>query len=352
MPNSHTSSHNTVDAKPALPAPVRLAMIGLGPQGQEHLQAAHLASRATFVAAVDPNPNARQLTAQRFPALAPHVFETIDALKDLELDGLVLALPHHAYQHVWANLLALKLPMLKEKPLARNLEEAIAFLGAAQQAQCPLQTAIQRRHHPSYVHCREAIKQGNEQVLEIHAHLHLGFAVSNTPAKTDTWRSSREQSGGGTLLDLGYHMIDLLHAIAGPFEWVASTLQTRHALTPADGIEDRVHLWGRTAQTWVALDSWLHGEPDPSSKSGHKKSEGLHIQTDKNRWFVNRNGVWLNGQTQPVFETATEWSHAMAAQLDEFSTRIRTHRWTATDVWDQLPSMRIIDQAYQQALHF
>lgn len=332
--------------------PVRLAMLGLGPQGQEHLQAAHLATRATFVAAVDPSPSARQRTVERYPALAPYVFEHPANLRGLALDGLVLALPHHAYQHVWAELLAFGLPMLKEKPLARNLEEAIHFLQAAQQARCPLQTAIQRRHHPSYRYCQQAIRQRGEQVLEIHAHLHLGFAPAGAKADNSSWRNSRSQSGGGSLLDSGYHMVDLLHAIAGPFEWVASALYTANALTPADGIEDRVQLWGRTEQTWVALDSWLHGELDPSSKSGFKKSEGLSIQTDQNRWFVNRTGVWLNGQTPPEFETATEWSLSMAAQLDEFATRIRTQRWTAPDVWDQLPSMRIIAQAYQQALHF
>lgn len=332
--------------------PVRLAMIGLGPQGQEHLQAAHLATRATFVAAVDPSPSARQRTAERFPALASQLYEHPEDLQGQQLDGLVLALPHHAYQHVWAVLLAFGLPMLKEKPLARNLEEALQFLKAAQQARCPLQTAIQRRHHPSYRYCQHAIRRSGEPVREIHAHLHLGFAPAVAQADTHTWRNSRNQSGGGSLLDSGYHMVDLLHAIAGPFEWVASTLHTANALTPADGIEDRVHLWGRTEQTWVALDSWLHGEPDPGSKSGYKKSEGLSIQTDKNHWFVNRTGVWLNGQAQPEFQTATEWSLSMAAQLDEFATRIRTQRWNAPDVWDQLPSMRIIAQAYQQALHF
>lgn len=327
-------------------------MIGLGPQGQEHLQAALVATNATFVAAADPSPIARHYTAQRYPALAPLVVDSIEALQGMALDGLVLALPHHAYQKVWARLLALGLPMLKEKPLARNLEEAHAFLEAAQQARCPLQTAIQRRHHPSYLHCQQAIRRRNEQVLEVHAHLHLGFAAVRAKGDADTWRNRRDQSGGGTLLDSGYHMVDLLHAVAGPFEWVASTLHTANALTAADGIEDRVRLWGRTEQTWVALDSWLHGEADPTSKSGYRKSEGLIIQTDQNRWLVNRTGVWLNGQSQPEFETSTSWEHSMAAQLDEFASRIRTQRWTAPDVWDQLPSMRIIAQAYQQALHF
>jgi predicted dehydrogenase len=346
MIQTETQSGNTSDR------PVRLAMVGLGPQGHEHLQAAQFSKHATFVAAVDPSPDARQAISSRFPALASSTFDSVEALRDIELDGLVLALPHHAYQQAWTTLLSLRLPILKEKPLARTLEEAMDFLSAAQQAQCPLQTAIQRRHHPSYVFCREEIRRRDERVLEVHAHLHLGFAQIKTQPTTENWRNSRHQSGGGTLLDSGYHMVDLIHAIVGPFEWVASTLQTGGLLTASDAIEDRVHLWGRTSQTWVALDSWLHGNPDAGSRTGFKKSEGLSIQTDKNRWLVNRAGVWLDGEKQPVFETASDWSQAMATQLDEFATRIRTQRWNAPDVWDQLPSMRIIAQAYQQAMHF
>ena len=150
-------------------SPVRLAMVGLGPQGHEHLHAARLSKQVTFVAAVDPNPQARAAAIHRFPQLTSGTFDCLQPLREMELDGLVLALPHHAYQHMWSDLLAFKLPMLKEKPLARTLEEAMKFLNAAQLAQCPLQTAIQRRHHPSYVHCRQAIRERGERILEIHA---------------------------------------------------------------------------------------------------------------------------------------------------------------------------------------
>ena len=333
-------------------SPVRLAMVGLGPQGHEHLHAARLSKQVTFVAAVDPNPQARAVAIHRFPQLTSGTFDCLQPLREMELDGLVLALPHHAYQHMWSDLLAFKLPMLKEKPLARTLEEAMKFLNAAQLAQCPLQTAIQRRHHPSYVHCRQAIRERGERILEIHAHLHLGFAQVTQQQVQGNWRNNRVQSGGGTLLDSGYHMVDLIHAIVGPFEWLASTLESAGALTSADAIEDRVQLWGRNSQTWVALDSWLHGNPDSSSRTGFRKSEGLRIQTNLNRWTVNRAGVWLDGQDHPVFESASDWSQSMATQLEEFAQRIRTRMWNAPDVWDQLPSMRIIAQAYQQALHF
>lgn len=344
-------SHDLIPTQPL----VRLAMVGLGPQGCEHLRAAQRSQHVTFVAAVDASPDARTQVISAFAPLAHAVFEDISALRAMPLDGLVLALPHHAYRLVWKELLALKLPMLKEKPLARTLEEAMTFLDQAQSAQCPLQTAIQRRHHPSYRYCRDLIRQRGERILEVHAHLHLGFAQTSGQSTSDNWRNSRAQSGGGTLLDSGYHMVDLAQAMVGPFEWVASTLETAGTLTSVNGIEDRVQLWGRNAETWVAIDSWLHGRPDPNSRTGFKKSEGLLIQTDVNRWSVNREGVWLHaqdGQMTQVCQSASDWGQSMANQLDEFAKRIRTNTWNTSDLWDQLPSMRIIDQAYQQVLHF
>ena len=93
-------------------SPVRLAMVGLGPQGHEHLHAARLSKQVTFVAAVDPNPQARAAAIHRFPQLTSGTFDCLQPLREMELDGLVLALPHHAYQHMWSDLLAFKLPML------------------------------------------------------------------------------------------------------------------------------------------------------------------------------------------------------------------------------------------------
>jgi predicted dehydrogenase len=42
----------------------------------------------------------------------------------------------------------------------------------------------------------------------------------------------------------------------------------------------------------------------------------------------------------------------MAEQLDAFAERIAHGQWHDTTLWDQLPAMRVIDQAYQQARAF
>ena len=336
--------------------PLRLALIGLGPQGAEHLDAVGSAADVQFVAGVEMRAEQREKVARQYPALRGHLYARIGELRAESLDALVLALPHHAYAEVWDEIVGLGLPLLKEKPLARNQEEARHFLNTARQAGCQLQTAIQRRHHPSYQHLRQVLRDSGETIREVHAHLHLGFGLPKTAqageAGKHTWRDDPKQSGGGCLLDSGYHMVDLLHDLLGPFELVASTLLSGDRLMDAHALEDRIFLSGRTAQAWVMLDSWLHGASDPGSPTGFKKSEGLLVQTDRQQWRADRCGVWRAGEVDAIYTTRRDWQAAMARQLDGFAQRIRTNTWSDATLWDQLPAMRVIDQAYQQGFHF
>lgn len=85
------------------------------------------------------------------------------ALAGVRLDGLVVALPHHAYTERWSELTNLSLPILKEEPLARTYDEAVKFLDSAKVMRCPIQTAIQRRHHTSYKQLRSLLRRGGQR---------------------------------------------------------------------------------------------------------------------------------------------------------------------------------------------
>lgn len=81
-------------------------------------------------------------------------------------------LPHHRYTEAWDALLALGLPILKEKPTwPRSFDEALSLLDRARAAGCPVQTAIQRHHHPSYRLLKQTLETGRIEVEEVHAHV-------------------------------------------------------------------------------------------------------------------------------------------------------------------------------------
>lgn len=324
--------------------PIRLALVGLGNQGQEHLAAARLSNQVIFTAGVDPAPTSREAAARNWPGESMVLGRELGALADLDLDGLVLALPHHCYEPIWDQLLSFGLPLLKEKPLGRNYDEAFSLLTRAQSAGCPLQTAIQRRHHPSYKSLKALLDAGEARIEELHAHLHLGFA--ETTGGDDSWRGDRRTAGGGALLDAGYHLVDLIHYLAGPFELVSASLWCDGLPAEQDDIDDRAWVTGRSEHCWVMLDSWRSGDADPFTATP-RKSEGVLLKTSKGIWRANREGVWHDGER--LTTSARDWQNAMADQLDQFAFNIRAGSWHQTAIWDQLPAMQVIDEAYRLA---
>jgi predicted dehydrogenase len=330
--------------KSPLMTPVRLALIGLGNQGQEHLAAAKNTSQVRFVAGVDTNQAARDDTARNHADLGMLLFDDVNQLDSSQLDGLVLALPHHCYDGIWDTLLGFHLPILKEKPLGRSFDEAVSLLQRANMARCPVQTAIQRRHHPSYRMLKQMLDKQDVRVSEIHAHLHLGFAA--TKSGHDSWRENRQQAGGGALLDAGYHLVDLLHFLAGQFDLITAALWCGDRAATEKEIEDRAWLTGRNEQCWFMLDSWCAGHVAPGTAKP-QKSEGVVLHTDQGIWRANRDGVWHDGIQ--LGSSSRDWLEAMSEQLGSFAKNIRTSQWHESTIWDQLPAMRVIDSAYRIA---
>ncbi|MFI3135363.1 MAG: Gfo/Idh/MocA family oxidoreductase [Methylococcaceae bacterium] len=317
---------------------IRLGLIGMGNQGEEYLRAQKYCEHVEIVAGYDTEPTIREKVSSEYPSIA--VVESLDQLQAQRLDGLILALPHHCYEDIWSNLLAFKCPMLKEKPLGRNIREAQQFINTAKKQGCPIQTAIQRRQHPSYVHLAEHLK--DQPIIELRAHLHLGFHLESP----NTWRSERQTSGGGALLDCGYHLIDLVHYLIGQFELINACLWDGNELIQAESnrVESEAILLGRQGSTWIKIESKLSGEKCTDSKTGYKKSEAIEILTTKNSYLANREGVWENGQS--IFQCQRDWEKAIAKQMEEFAGNIGNNRWNNRIIWEQLPTMKMIERAY------
>lgn len=333
---------------------LNLAIIGLGNQAREHLDAALNLDQVRIVAGVDLQVNDsafREALAAQYRGLI--LFDALEQLlqqkETLGLQGLILALPHHVYSRCWDDLLKFGLPLLKEKPLGRDFAEAHDLVGRARAAGCPLQTAIQRRRHDSYDFLYRYLMSHQLTVHEVHAHLHLG--KGNPPGSqvtsTGGWRSNRQNSGGGILLDAGYHLIDLVMHLVGPFDVVSSTLISEGHLEIGQGIEERAWVLGRNEHAWIMIDTWLRGNPSDSGPSAYQKSEGICLQTSGGVLYANRSQVRL--EQSVLCESDVAWKHAMQSQLYDFANNILAHHWEDLHFWDQLPAMRVVDEAYRLA---
>lgn len=104
---------------------LRWVVVGYGAFGERHV-ATLLAAEQEVAAVVDPDPVRRASAAETVGAAA--VGSLVEAL-ELEPDGVVVATPEHLHRDAVVRSLAVS-HVLVEKPIATNVEDALAMVGA------------------------------------------------------------------------------------------------------------------------------------------------------------------------------------------------------------------------------
>lgn len=118
-----------------------------------------------------------------------------------------------------------------DKPLALNVTEAQEISEKAHLSGRVCRMTFNYRFLPATLRAKELIESG--ALGEIYhfrgAYLHAGYI---DPKRPRTWRTDFSQSGGGAIMDLGVHLIDLLRWLLGEFAEVSATLETRIPTRP------------------------------------------------------------------------------------------------------------------------
>jgi predicted dehydrogenase len=184
---------------------VKLAIVGCGAVTELcHLPAAKLAPEVEIVALVDKNIARAQFLGQGFG-----VDVCADDYHDLpsNVDGVIIALPHYLHAPATIEFLERGIPVLVEKPMALNLQEAEAMVRAANDSGVPLQIGLMNHFCKGARLVKRAIDEG--WLGEVRSFtVEWGF-VYDWPVSSG-FVFSKEQAGGGVLVDLGSHVLDLL----------------------------------------------------------------------------------------------------------------------------------------------
>src|SRR5262249_12237566 len=129
-----------------------------------------------------------------------HLVSTIDRLRP---DLAIVATPHDTHVSIGVELLGQGIPTIIEKPLARSLSELRRLIRACEQSDTPLASVQSMRHADDFQDFigELATMRAGEIRVEATVASYQGLA---------SWRQSRRRSGGGVLLDLGYHYLDMV----------------------------------------------------------------------------------------------------------------------------------------------
>jgi predicted dehydrogenase len=210
----------------------RVAFAGLGWIGRHRLQAVVDSGLADIVGLADSDPAAVDAAHAIAPRAA--VADSVEAVLDLEPDGLVIATPSalHASQGIRA--LDRGSAVFCQKPLGRNARETASLVNAARRVDRLLGVDFSYRQTAGLRCVRDLV--GSGALGDVYA-VDLTFHNAYGPDKP--WFYDARQAGGGCLLDLGTHLVDFLHwSIPGEPVHISSALYTRGRKLRLSGGDD------------------------------------------------------------------------------------------------------------------
>jgi predicted dehydrogenase len=137
-----------------------------------------------------------------------------ELLADEGIDAVSVCLPNFLHAPVAIAALQAGKHVLVEKPLARTSEEARAMIAAAEASGKVLMTGFNRRYRGDVQWIKQYIAAG--ALGKIYYAKAFWMRRAGIP-NLGSWFVSKAQSGGGPLIDLGVHVLDIaLHLLGEP----------------------------------------------------------------------------------------------------------------------------------------
>ena len=180
----------------------RIGFLGTGWIGRHRLEAIHKSGEAEIAAIADIcSENARE-AARSMPNA--ETVGTLDELFGKDLDGLVIATPSACHCSQAIRALEQGLAVFCQKPLARTALETEQVVAAARRADRLLGVDFSYRFTEGVQKIHRLVRDG--ALGEIYA---ADLVFHNAYGPDKQWFYDAELSGGGCLMDLGSHLIDL-----------------------------------------------------------------------------------------------------------------------------------------------
>jgi predicted dehydrogenase len=226
----------------------RLAFAGVGWIGRNRMQAALQNGIAEAAGFVDPSAECIREASNIAPDGKIYTsFE--EALFDPSIDAVVIATPSAMHMQQAVMSLEQGKAVFCQKPLGRNADEVTAVLQAAIDADRLLGADFSYRYTSAFQAVRNEITSG--ELGHIFA-VELKFHNAYGPDKP--WFYDIQKSGGGCVLDLGVHLIDLL-LFAFDFPRASSVNSRLFAAGNELKLQDRVEDY---ADVMIRLDNEVH----------------------------------------------------------------------------------------------
>lgn len=326
------------------PEPVRVAVVGAGAVAQVmHVPILTEHPGADLCALADTDAHKARTVAARLSV--PEVLDPARVLEREDVDAVVLCTPNHVHEDQAVAALQAGKHVYLERPIALTSAGARRVLDAARASGKVLVVGLPHRFRPEASALRGYVAEG---LLGRLASARGIWLNRRTPVSRPTWRQSREQAGGGALMDLGLPTLDLCLWLVG-YPRIRRVVCTT---SPGDhGVEDGAIVMAESAEgltinlevssRYFSGHDHYYARVMGSEGSGSLPPLEIYRQTGGRPVEVTPRQPRPRGDENP-------YTNAYRRQLDHF-IRVLSGATEAQLPEEQLHLMRVVEAAYESA---
>lgn len=195
--------------------PVRVAVVGLGWAGREIWLSRLARNSAAYqvVALADRSAEARRAARAAWPGV--RVLGSAEEVTSDLADLAVVAVPNHLHSSVACGLLRRGVPVFLEKPVCLSSAEVDELATAELESGAMLLAGSAARYRADVMALRAAVAR---EVGEIR-HAEATWVRAKGVPDAGGWFTRGDLSGGGALVDLGWHLLDTIAPLLGPVSY-------------------------------------------------------------------------------------------------------------------------------------
>ena len=190
--------------------PLKIGVIGLG-MGREHLLRYRQVPNCISQAICDTSADLVQQIGDEF-SIPQRFTDFAEFIEKAEVDAVSLAVPNFLHKEMTLAALDRGLHVMCEKPMAMNTAEAEEMQAAVRASGKKFMIHFNQRFRPEHQYFRDVIKRGE---LGNVYYASAGWRRMRGMPRFGGWFGQKKMSGGGPLIDLGVHMLDLTRWLIG-----------------------------------------------------------------------------------------------------------------------------------------
>lgn len=312
-----------------------------------------LSKRVKIAAVQDTAPETARRIAEKY-GVEKHFTDAGDLVGDDSVEAVYIGSPVFAHCPQILRAADAGKHVLCEKPLALTVKETERVVDHCRRRNVILQVGFMMRYHGCHIKAREMVESGAlGQPVMGRAQLTCWY-----PDVEGAWRQDPAKGGGGALMDMAIHTVDILRYIFGEVDTVSSFNGTRTHRYPVE--DSGVVLLGFRSGAYGVCDSFFN-IPDEAAKGvlevygtkGSLMAEGTISQVAAGRMIAYLPGSDKGYDAQqertgirPV-EVKADLKNMYTAEVEDFVDAIEKKRAPMNNGEEALRNFRIILAAYR-----